>query len=55
MTSWRTSSRSENGANCVELRNTLDEIRDSKNATGPTLCADVRALTRMIRTGGFDR
>lgn len=55
MNPWRTSSRSQNGANCVELRNTLDEIRDSKNATGPTMRGDVRALTRMIRTGGFDR
>lgn len=45
---WRKSSRSENDANCVELRNTLDEVRDSKNP-GPTLRADVRALTKWLR------
>lgn len=52
---WRKSSRSENTGTCVELRNTLDEIRDSKNAAGPTIHGDIRALTHMIRTGKLDR
>lgn len=46
---WRKSSRSENGGSCVELRNTLDEVRDSKHPTGPTLRANVPALTRWLR------
>lgn len=45
---WRKSSRSENGGSCVELRNTLDEVRDSKNP-GPTLRVSVAALTRWLR------
>jgi hypothetical protein len=46
---WRKSSRSVNNANCVEVRNTLDEVRDSKNTTGPTLRADARGLARSIK------
>ncbi len=45
---WRKSSSSENGGSCVELRNTLEEVRDSKNP-GPTLRADVRQLTNWLR------
>lgn len=52
---WRKSSRSENDGTCVELRNTLDAIRDSKNTTGPTLRGDVRELNRAVRDGRFDR
>jgi hypothetical protein len=48
---WRRSSRSQNGPNCVEVRNTLDEVRDSKNTAGPTLHADVRGLARSIKEG----
>jgi len=40
--------------NCVELRDTLDQVRDSKNATGPTLRADVPALLRAIQAGHLD-
>jgi len=38
-TTWRKSSRSGNGANCVEVASTPDATmtRDSKNPTGPTL------------------
>jgi len=39
----------------VELRNTLDQLRDSKNATGPALRANVPALLGAIRAGQFDR
>jgi uncharacterized protein DUF397 len=49
--SWRRSSRSQNGANCVELRGSLDAIRDSKNRTGATLDADVPALVTAIKHG----
>jgi hypothetical protein len=48
---WRKSSLSVNDANCDELRDTLDEVRDSKNTAGPTLRADVPALLQAIRTG----
>jgi hypothetical protein len=51
---WRKSRRSVNGQNCVELRNTLDQMRDSKNPAGPALPADIPALVRAIRTGMFD-
>ena len=48
--SWRRSRFSENGPNCVEVRNTLSELRDSKNTT-PTLHVDVRRLARAIKEG----
>lgn len=53
---WRKSSYSGggNGA-CVEIRGTLDAVRDSKNPGGPTLRGDVRALVAAIRAGRFDR
>jgi hypothetical protein len=52
---WRRASRSENGANCVELRNTLDEVRDSKNTTGPSLRGNIRSLTQAIKNGRLGR
>jgi uncharacterized protein DUF397 len=48
---WRKSSRSENGGNCVELRGSLDAVRDSKNRSGATLHADVPALVAAIKRG----
>ncbi|MGQ0838048.1 DUF397 domain-containing protein [Actinokineospora sp.] len=54
-TPWRKSSRSQNGQNCVELSNTLNDLRDSKNATGPILRGSVPALLREIKHGRFDR
>jgi hypothetical protein len=53
--SWRKSSRSQNGANCVEVRNSLDEVRDSKNPAGPALHGDVHALARAIKRGRLSR
>jgi hypothetical protein len=38
----------------VEVLNTLDQLRDSKNADGPVLRVDVTAFVRAIRTGRFD-
>lgn len=46
---WRKSSRSENGGSCVELRGSLDAVRDSKNRTGATLRADVPALIAAVK------
>lgn len=51
---WRKSRHSANGHNCVELRNTLDQLRDSKNTPGPTLHANVPALVRAIQANQFD-
>ena len=46
---WRKSQRSQNGANCVEVRHTLDQLRDSKNPTGPALRVDVPSLVRALK------
>lgn len=48
--SWRKSRFSENGPNCVEVRNTLDEVRDSKNSS-PVLRGDVRRLVAAVKAG----
>ena len=53
--SWRRSRRSQNNQNCVELRDSLDQMRDSKNPTGPALRANVPALLRAIQSGHLDR
>jgi hypothetical protein len=55
-TVWRKSSYSGSSpqTSCVELSNTLDEVRDSKNPTGPTLRVDVAALVRAVKAGRFD-
>jgi hypothetical protein len=52
---WRKSSHSQSNGACVELSNTLDKIRDSKNPAGPTLRADVAALVRAVKSGRLDR
>lgn len=52
---WRKSSRSQSGQTCVELSNTLREVRDSKNLGGPTLGVDAASLVRAVKLGGFDR
>jgi len=52
---WRKSRRSANGHDCVELRSTLDQVRDSKNAAGPALDANVPALLRAIQTNQLNR
>jgi len=45
---WRKSTHSGQETNCVEIANTLDAIRDSKNTTGPTLTTT--NLTQFITT-----
>ena len=48
---WRKSSHSANTDNCVEVANTLDALRDSKNPDGPVLAVNVAALVRAVRAG----
>lgn len=50
---WRKSSRSQNGPDCVEVRRTLDQLRDSKNQDGPALRVDVLSLVRAVKTERF--
>lgn len=50
MTMWRKSSRSDTGGSCVEVRNDLAALRDSKNPDGPTLTVDVPAFLATVRT-----
>ncbi len=47
---WRKSSHSENTGTCVEVRNTLFELRDSKSSAA-TVRGDVRRLVLAIKTG----
>jgi hypothetical protein len=57
--SWKKSSRSGGGNNCVEVAD-LDHaraVRDSKNPTGPALmfpAAQWAAFTSGVRGGEFD-
>lgn len=48
---WRKSSRSQNTSNCVEVANTLDQLRDSKNAAGPVLRGNLAALVAAVKDG----
>jgi hypothetical protein len=50
---WRKSTRSGPESNCVEVRDSLDALRDSKNP-GPRVIGDVRALVTAIREGRID-
>jgi hypothetical protein len=55
---WRKSSRSggdPNDSACVEIASTLGQVRDSKNAAGPTLRGDVRALVSAVKAGRLSR
>jgi len=52
---WRKARRSSNDMSCVELRDTLDAVRDSKNAAGPVLHGNVRALIHGVRAGRLGR
>jgi hypothetical protein len=51
---WRKSSFSGSGGNCVEIRQDLTALRDSKNPTGPTLAADLSRLLATVRSGRLD-
>lgn len=52
---WRKSSRSSGNDTCVEVRGTLDAVRDSKNAGGPTLAGSVAELVAAVRAGRLGR
>ncbi|HEV8562251.1 MAG TPA: DUF397 domain-containing protein [Actinophytocola sp.] len=51
---WRKSSGSANDASCVELRNTLDQVRDSKSSSASVIRGDIPALLQAIRAGRLD-
>jgi hypothetical protein len=48
---WRKSTRSESNSGCVELPNTLDGVRDSKNVGGPVLWVDLGPFLDAVRDG----
>jgi hypothetical protein len=50
--SWRKSTRSGNNVNCVEVAvaGGLVGVRDSKNAVGPVLRVDGRALGALLQS-----
>jgi hypothetical protein len=52
---WRKSSFSGNSGECVEVRQDLAALRDSKNTTGPTLAVDLTRLLATVRSGNLDR
>ncbi len=45
---WRKATRSQDQGDCVELH-PAGAVRDSKNATGPTLAVDVQALAAFAK------
>lgn len=52
---WRKSSFSGDSGDCVQVRQDLAALRDSKNPTGPTLAADLSRLLATVRSGKLDR
>lgn len=52
--SWRRSSRSQSGSECVELAHTLDSIRDSKNPAA-TLIVPTHSFIESARQGHLVR
>ena len=46
---FRKSSFSGGHSECVEVAQTLQHVRDSKNPSGPVLTADLRALLTALR------
>ena len=50
ITDWRTSSYSGGENNeCIQVANTLEALRDSKNPDGGVLRADVRGMIETIK------
>jgi Domain of unknown function (DUF397) len=52
---WRKSSFSAGGGNCVQVRQDLAAIRDSKNPTGSTLAVDLARLLATVKAGELAR
>jgi hypothetical protein len=50
---WRKSSFSGNSGDCVEVRQDLAAVRDSKNP-GPALAADLSRLLAAVKSGKLD-
>lgn len=51
---WRKSSFSGDG-NCVQVRQDLAAVRDSKNPGGPTLAVDLSHLSAVVKSGKLHR
>jgi len=52
---WRKSTHSNDTATCVEVRNNLDAVRDSKDPNGTVLLvANLSALLREVKAGRYD-
>jgi hypothetical protein len=52
---WRKSSRSNDTATCVEVRNSLDAVRDSKDPSGTVLSVgSLSVLLREVKAGRYD-
>lgn len=52
---WRKSTYSDAANGCVEIANTFDAIRDSKDPNGPVLVAPVRSLVEAVKADRFQR
>jgi uncharacterized protein DUF397 len=55
MMEWRKSSFSGSGGDCVQVRQDLAAVRDSKNPVGPTLAVDLSRLPATVKSGPLDR
>ncbi|HEV7648580.1 MAG TPA: DUF397 domain-containing protein [Actinophytocola sp.] len=51
---WRKSSFSGSGGNCVEVRQDLAALRDSKNPNGTTLIVDLACLVAQVKSSQPD-
>jgi hypothetical protein len=51
---WRKSSFSAASGDCVQVRQDLAAMRDSKNPDGPTLAADLPRLLATVKSGELD-
>ena len=52
---WRKSSFSGDSGDCVQVRQDLAAIRDSKNPNGCELTVELTGLLTTVREGQFDR
>lgn len=52
---WRKSRFSGSGGNCVQVRQDLAALRDSKCPAGPTLAVDLPRLVATVKAGRLDR